>query len=673
MALSMMESAIKNRDAPNINKGIWKEDAITLVNNEYQRRQQDKQMFELQVRLNIAFIEGNQYLDMNNGAMDLYEIPRFSWWEQRNVYNQVGPIIDTRIARLSRIRPILKVRPSGSGEQEDARTAKISNQLLKNYHYDEEIQSKLSEIYAWLESGGTVLMKNIWNKNKGRLIAKMAIPDEQTGEEKEIEIYEGELDSIICNFFEVFPDSSFNQNIEDCRSMIHSRAYHVDFVDEEWGQKVEPEETTTMQLQKNMIGLGGIGYGTGGFHFGTGKLKDNALVKEYTEIPSKKYPQGRLIIVANKSLLVYEEKLPYPVGADGKLGLNFTKVDCIKRPGCFWGRTIAERLIPVQRAYNSLRNRKQEYLSRCAIGEWMVEENSVDPDVFEAEAGAPGAVHIYKRGFSKPEMVQNKPLPNTFESEESNLLQLFSQLSGVSELSRQSKADAGLKSGVALQIALDQDDTRLSTTAGNVEQFLIQNGKQWLRLYKNISKGMRLLRAVGKNNVVELMDWEASDIKSDDVIIEAGTALAESLAQRRQMVFDLLGTPLLTDPDTGKINKEMQSRIFEMIELGTWEDGDSDTELHIQKAERENRSLSQGNLTQPAIYDDHFIHVQRHNNFRLTVDYEEMVAQNPQIDMIIQQHVDMHLNFMRLGQQLMQGQMPIQAPQGAPGQEGPLA
>lgn len=673
MTLSLMDSAIKNRDAPKINQGIWKEDAISLVTNEYQRRQQEKQMFELQVRLNIAFIEGNQYLDMHNGAMDLYEIPRFAWWEQRNVYNQVGPIIDTRIARLSRIRPILKVRPSGTGEQEDARTAKVSNQLLRNYHYDEEIQSKLGEIYAWLESGGTVLMKNLWNKNKGRLVARMMVPD-QDGE-KEVEIYEGDLDSIICNFFEIFPDSSFNQNIEDCRSMIHSRAYHVDFIDEEWGQKVDPEETTTMQLQKNMIGLGGIGYGTGGFHFGTGKLKDNALVKEYTEIPSKKYPQGRLIIVSNKKLLLYEEKLPYEVGSDGRLGLNFTKVDCIKRPGCFWGRTVTERLIPVQRAYNSLRNRKQEYLSRCAIGEWNVEENSVDIDTFEAEAGAPGAVHVFKKGFNAPQMVQNASLPNTFETEETNLLQLFSQLSGVSELSRQSKADAGLKSGVALQIALDQDDTRLSITAGNIEQFLIQNGKQWLRLYKSNAKGMRLLRAVGKNNVVELMNWEASDIKSDDVIIEAGTALAESLAQRRQMVFDLLNTRLFIDPDTGKINKEMQAKIFEMIELGNWEDGDDDTELHIQKAERENRALTQNNLVQPTVYDDHFIHVQRHNNFRLTVDYEEMLAQNPQIDMIFQQHVDMHLNLMRMGQQLMQ-QPPIQG--GAPnavvtGQEQPLA
>lgn len=211
-------------------------------------------------------------------------------------------------------------------------------------------------------------------------------------------------------------------------------------------------------------------------------------------------------------------------------------------------------------------------------------------------------------------------------------------------MSRMSQAPPGVKSGVALSIALEQDDTRLSSTAQNLEMFLIENGKQWLRLYKQFGQGMRLIRRINKENVVELMDWQASDLRSDDVIIDTFSALAESPAQRRQMVFDLLNTALFLDPDTGKISKEMRSKIFEIIEFGNWESADNTDEAHIAKAERENRVMKEGTtIPLAATYDDHLIHISRHNQFRLTVEYEEMQTNNPMIDMAYQAHVDQHL------------------------------
>ena len=49
-----------------------------------------------------------------------------------------------------------------------------------------------------------------------------------------------------------------------------------------------------------------------------------------------------------------------------------------------------------------------------------------------------------------------------------------------------------------------------------------------------------------------------------------------------------------------------------------------------------------GNYTQPVQYDDHLLHIDRHNQFRLDAEYEEMVAQNPQIEQIFNAHVQMH-------------------------------
>jgi hypothetical protein len=515
----------------------------------------------------------------------------------------------------------------------------VGTQLLKNTYNDLEIQNKLGEICYWMEATGSAFFKDIWDPAQGEVIAQI-----DTGQGVE-EIREGDLDALVCPAQEILPDSCYKQDVKQCRSIIHAKTYDVDEIEEIFGVRVDPEETTAMQLQKSMMGIGGLGYGQGGFYFITSRLKNHAIVKEYWERPSKKFPKGRLIIVCSNKRLYYGD-LPYPVGKDYKLDLPFRKVDCITRGGVFFGKTVIERLIPVQRRYNALKNRKAEYLNRAAIGQWTVMKDSVDLDVFELDSGSPGAIHEYERGASKPEPVQYPALPSTFETEENSLLQEFNRLSGVSELSKLSTAPAGVKSGVALSIALDQDDTRLSSTAGNIAQFLVENGKVWLRMCKKFVQGVRTLRSIGRNNVVELMDWTAADIRSDDVVIEEVSALVESPAQRRAMVFDLLESGLFLDPDTGHVSKETRAKILEIIEMGNWETADDDDELHISKAERENRKMQDGIAAVPVDYDDHVLHINRHNKFRLTTDYEELLAQNPLIDQMFQAHIEMHMLYM---------------------------
>lgn len=623
------------------------ENLIGLVNEEFARRMAERKPFELQWRLNLAFLEGNQYVDMNAAANVLVETPKVLWWQEREVFNHIGPIIETRISRLSRMHPILKTIP-GTADHSDLRSAKVGTKLLQNLYNDKGINIKTKQIHSWAEACGSVFFKNSWNPNLGKPVAMMSQSNEGDMETAQDEgdggqpVYEGDLEVSVVPAQEILPDSCYAQGISDQRSIIHVRAYHVRDIEDIWGQAVAPEAVTVLQLQRSKHGMGGLGYGGSGFATTINSLKQHALVKEYWERPSTKHPGGRLIIVAGKTLL-YSGDIPYKIGEDSKPDLPFTKFDCITRPGIFWGRSVAERLIPVQRRYNALRNRKAEYLNRVALGMWTVEDNSVDMDDFEEGAGSPGYIAVYKKGSSAPRMVDTPSLPFSFEKEEATLLQEFSQLSGVSELSRQSKADPGVKSGIALQTALDQDDTRLSSTAANLEQFMVENGKQWLRFYKQFAQGSRVLRSVGKNNVIEVVDWTSADIQSDDVVVEPYSALAESPQQRRQMVYDLLSAGLFNDPETGRMTREMRAKVFEMLQLGTWDAGDDDDEMHMGKAERENYLMKDGIVAKAAEYDDHILHMSRHNKFRITTEFEEIVIANPDIAGLFDNHVDEHL------------------------------
>lgn len=627
---------------------------VDFVEKEFERRQKERIPFELQWRLNIAFIEGNQYVQINEVAQTLDRIPEDYWYEQREVFNHIAPNIESRQARLGKMRPVLKVRP-GSSDKSDIRATKISSQLLQSVQHEQKMRNKMHEVIRWLELTGTCCIKNIWNPDAGPLVPQI---DPQTGEPmvdpatgQPVLIREGDLEVVVCPAPEIFPESPYNQKIEDNRSIIHAKIYPVKVVKEIWGIDVPPEESKVVRLQELKTGGGFIGktYTSGMKE----SLKEAVIVKEYHELPTKKYPMGRLIVVANHKLLSFGP-LPYKIGKDGKLGLPFVKMCCIERPGLFWGRTVIERLIPLQRRYNALRNRKAEYLSACAIGGWIVEENSiVDMADLEASGNAPGYICRYRAGTSPPQRTTNPPLPSTFETEEQTLLTEFSILSGVSEVSRQSKAPPGVKSGVAMSLALEQDETRLSDTANNIELGLVECGSQWLRLLKQFVKIPRLVRIAGKDNVVDVMDWTASDLKPEDVIMDSFSALSESPTQRRQMVFDLLGMGLFHNPDTGVIDRAARTRIMEMLQFLDWEGVDDDDQLHSAKAERENRQLANGNPCMPVHYDSHFLHIKRHNEFRLSTEYEALIAEHPQIEEIFEAHVLAHMQALA---PLMQGE-----------------
>jgi hypothetical protein len=618
---------------------------VDHVNKEYDRRLKERREFEARWTLNLAFYDSNQYVDINETTLSIDQIPPKYDWEQREVFNHIAPNIDTRIARLTKARPVLKARP-GSNEPSDIRKTKVSSKLLQNIYSDQDLRSKLHNAITWLETCGTVIFKNYWDPTKGNVISlpQMGI-DPVTGQEIQVgveEQAEGDLGVMICSPQEILPDSCYHQDIKDCKRIMHQRAYSVEDIKEAWGKEVEPEENIASRLQRSMMGRGY--YAPDGYSQGSNSMmKDFAIVKEEWERPSEKFPQGRLIVVANQTLLFYGP-LPYKCDPGGTLGIPMTKVVCLLRPGVFWGDTVLRRLIPLQRRYNAVRNRKAEYLALCSIGTWVVEENSLaNQGEFEEMVGQPGYIVYYRKGTGTlPHRAENQTLPPAFETEPAQILQEFSILSGVSEISRQSKAPSGVKSGVAMSLALEQDETRLSTVAGNIELALIEQGSMWLRFYKQYVKTPRLLRSVGRNNVVDVLEWTASDLKSEDVIIDSFSSLAETPAQRRQMVFDLQGAGLLIDPATGQLDRNMRNRALEMLEFFNWETMDDDSEVHVTRAERENRQMVEGAPATVMFYDDHVIHIAKHTLHACSAEFEGMVEQNPQLGQFFLEHIQGH-------------------------------
>jgi hypothetical protein len=640
---------------------IFKEQIIAYVKEEFDRRQEERTPYELSWQLTQNFIAGNQYCDINEVSNTIYQQEKLFWWQQREVYNHIAAIVEVRLAKLGRLKPSMTVRPMTS-DNDDIASAKVCKSIVDSTYQSQKMTKKISEANSWSEICGSVFYKSVWNVQGGQLIGYVA-----GVEGAQQPIYEGDVETLIVPAYEIFPDSCVNDGVDKCKSIIHAKAFTESEIEEIWNVKVAGTDIDVYGLGTTKVGVGGLGYNATVPTAARTVKEKSQIVMEYYELPSKTYPQGRLIIATNDELLYYGT-CPYKIGENGKIALPFVRQECVKDSGQFFSTSIAERCLPIQRSYNALKNRKHEYLNRLAIGVLTYEENSLDDEEGLEEDGlAPGTMIARKQGTAAPTFIQNQILPPSFETEEEKLMNEFREISGVSELSASSNTQSGAGSGVALEILKESDDTRISLTADNVRQAILEVAKYWLRLYKQYSSGPRMARLVGKNNSVYVNYWDKNQLTSDDVVALTDDDLVQTPAQRKQQVMTLMQAGLFNDPDTGRMDRSTRAKVMEMLNYGNWEDGDDIDQMHISKATRENLDVQDAKEIRVRDFDNHAIHIEEHNKFRLSSEYDDLQEERPDLADYFDNHVLVHQQAMQMAQQqaaMEQMGMQQQQPQG---------
>ena len=82
--------------------------------------------------------------------------------------------------------------------------------------------------------------------------------------------------------------------------------------------------------------------------------------------------------------------------------VEFSKQKGVKEEDIYKKNGLVDRLIPIQRAYNAVRNRELEYINRISMGVVFVEDGSVDIDMIEEDGISPGQVIVYRQGANAP-------------------------------------------------------------------------------------------------------------------------------------------------------------------------------------------------------------------------------------------------------------------------------
>ncbi len=606
-------------------KDKFAEELVRETENDFLRRRAARLPYERQWELNMNYLKGNQYCDLNlRGEIEDESADYF--WQRREVFNHLAPIMETRLARFSRITPVISVRPA-SDDDDDVSGAAIAEKLIVAAFEKANVSGEVRKATVWSETCGSGFYKVLWDENGGAMV----------GEADGREVFEGEITVSAVSPFEIFPDNLFAESLDGVASLIHARAVPVSEIKRRYGVTVAGGNTDVYSLNFT-AGTAGAGSAANGYSgtvcnesdsavlpaLGTSvkegtSLADSAVVIEKYERPSAEFPNGRVITVAGGKLLYYGE-LPFMNGAGKTRTFPFVKQDGIASAGNFFGTSVIERLIPVQRAYNAVKNRKHEFINRLSMGVMTVEDGSVDVEDLEREGIPPGKILVYRQGTSAPEMMNELSMPTDFKDEEEKLLNEFVLISGVSDVSASARS-ALLSSGNALEILVEQDNERLLLPAEEIRKSYLEIARFIVRLYAQFSAGLRRIKYKDKLFRTKVAYADGKALSSDDVYLENENELLYSQSAKKDTVLKLYDSGLLADDD-GRIRPATREKVLALLGYKDLDGEKGIPRLHEEKAQKENKALIKKEVAIDEV-DDDAVHVAEHVRYVLS-EYDDL-------------------------------------------------
>lgn len=219
-----------------------------------------------------------------------------------------------------------------------------------------------------------------------------------------------------------------------------------------------------------------------------------------------------------------------------------------------------------------------------------------------------------------------------------------------------SRAPAGVKSGKALMVLQEQDDTRLAPTKIRFHRAMEEMGSQILQLYAQFQDEERTYQLLGESAFdIEEFSISAKEIKSmkKDVRVQGENIIAAHKRLQQDSVLDMYEKGLFGPQDDQAVRK----KVLSLLEFGNVSELFDEINLDETQAKHENDQFinhedllpnldPDGNeiLTLPAYdFEDHEVHIRTHNNLRKSPRYRAMTdVMRKGIDA----HVKIHENFL---------------------------
>ena len=627
---------------------------VSFIHDELERRKEERRPYEMQWVLNSNFLSGHQNCEICVSDCTVKPTdPVYESWSHE-VFNCIRPLYDTRAANLMSVNYDMTVNPQ-TNEIDDVYKAQISTRLLKYTQSEVDFDHRKDTMIHYIERLGNCYVLSWWDTRRGDVVAK-AVSEDENGDRIETDIHEGELAIDVISPYELFADDLTKSNMEDQRSIITDVVMRDEDIFDIYGIHVDGHDCDTY-ITAPQNGASTFGANITTFAQITSTVKDSEHVITYYERASRRYPHGRLAIVVGDNLISYTE-LPYDE-------IPITAIKCKEEAGSFYGKSIIDELIPLQRAYNGVKNRIHDYFMHAVFPVMLVPQGSLpNVDDYIDRGVEPGEIIPYTPvNGGSPRWLEYPTIPDGLQAEAAQLKQDMEYSAGVSQLMVYGQV-ANSTSGKAIESRRQIDSTRMSLTAENIRNAVRKMAIMWLHIYKRCASGNRTARIAGSNDIGNTIIWSREDITSFDVEFDTENELKNSEENQKQAFLEALQLGLFTD-ESGRLPQEVKRHAIELLKVGNYSDTYNVEDLQKQTARRENSYFDSGVIPDVGKYDDHELHVEEHMKYMLQQKFSIMKKKRPEYAAAFENHINAHLQAIADKVEKAQEQQQIAAAQKA--------
>jgi hypothetical protein len=670
---------------------------------------------------NHLMLDGKQWIVFNGeaatgGTWNTIKVSKQNEYIPRPVTNYIFDIYQTLKSYLIKNKPRSTVHPN-TMQYRDKQSAKIATMVLDcNW---ERLKEQYNYEYAasTLVVYGTVFKKSFWDTSTtnmvkvprmdivprtdpmtGQIVGMDEVPatDPNTGEQLFDLVPLGDVGTDVIEPYRITIDP-LAMDLHKARWIMEYSIQPISWIQEVYGkdpeqfpgytgrvEEVKEEGSLSASMDrfyklksssgvKNAMGASGSTTG------GTNELPSNtAVVKEYYERPSLKYPKGRLIVVANKiPLYVGESPCEGP-----ELGDWHPYSECRWElvPGRFWGKSPIDNAVELQKQVNSIDSVISLTRKTMAIPQKLIPMGSgIDPgqwtgrsgqEIFYRETGT-GAV---------PQTIPGVGVDGSVFQERAQKVQDIQNVTGAIDILKGDRPP-GVNAASALNLLYEVGTGKLFPILDRWKMFVEQDQKKQLRLVaKNFKEPRPDFIQMLRSRNTELTEEAISKFIGTDlydncnVVIEAGSNIPKLQSAKQALLMEMA--------QTGSLNLDLPANRMEFQRQMGVSGFDNDVGPDMKRAEWENDLLdnlvySPDNVPVVIDADMDDIHIAVHDKrmkepsfmslpFEIQQAYLQHKQQHEQAKMMKQQAQMME-------QMAMQGGAPQPGgmPGGAPGQAGP--
>lgn len=629
---------------------------VQLNNRWFDRGTAARAHVERATLLNLSFLLGQQYVGLPEGVLNNSIVQKApSKGRVRTTENLILPAMRAEIARLLRSRPAGTTLPMGD-DPEDIEAAAASDDLLQAVRRDCNREEITEEAVSWALNSGTGHIGVSWDPQA-----------------VDIHGVQGDFTFRALSPFEIAVPRLRESNIEKQPYVMVTKLYELDEIEDTWGVRPSPDaDGTALALDDRVSSIVRGHHNQDPSRLFGGTRADQydvkcAVVKETWIKPSRMAPDGAVLITAGGSVL---DLVPWPKWTKGRY--PFSKIEYVHVSGSYWGRSLIEDLIPIQRRHNRANSIVVETMNLYAMLGIAAPKNSRVKGIL----GGRGMLVETPLGSTQPALnIQPPPVGDLPFREIDNTRQAFRDISSQHEVSK-GHTPPNVRSGSAINLLKEIDDSSSTMALRSIERSEEKISRHVLEIVKQHWDEPRMVIVLGKDQDIERRSFLSGQDIGGQYVVQTGSAWPYSKAEKiesvRQLWMDQLIGPeealehmdlgvtsstILRRRNEDKRHARRENQKFEEL-TAVGSDGQADIPSMIERA----RALA------PEMWHNHQAHIEEHNRLRKSPRYETW----PLIKrMLFEAHIEGHM-FALQQQMIAQARVAQTAamPPALPGEEG---